>query len=73
MNIDPAVTRLAEKNMRAANLIGQPPATSPTRPKCPACGQPLDGGPIAFWCRCGMSVQAGSLDHETRAPLRGAS
>lgn len=68
--IDPAVSRLAERNMLAA----RPRLAASATPRCGCHGLPLSGGPVMWWCATtGATIPAADLDHETHAPLRGGA
>lgn len=57
---------LVEANIRQSQILAQVALS-----RC--CRVPLQGS-ATRWCgQCGTTVPAADLDHETHAPLRGAS
>lgn len=50
-------------------LAGAVPRTRPV-PRCPACADELDGGPVAYWCGgCRRRVMAADLDISYHPPV----
>ena len=67
MSVHPTVASLVEAQFAAARIVQQASLS-----RC--CAQPLQGSGGTRWCgSCGGTVPAADLDHETHAPLRGAS
>jgi len=60
------VQSLVERNIREGQILAQIALS-----RC--CKAPLQGS-ATRWCgTCGATVPAADIDHETHAPLRGAS